>query len=1589
MNNNTINNLLKGQIKPSWYTSILTKLTRAKNVLCSHVKKNFHFEQNVLCSHVKQNFHFEPMEEDHVSKLPMLNMSFMQSQQLQIDREQHLIAVKSDELVAIKLLKVLENPSEHLRVCLHGNVYDFVAYYCHVNTEEIQTYKQTFSAISAFLTESARYFEDLASMIRVNNFKYFKKKKQNNFLFSSLVLNRINYCNCINRIKSRINYCDRIDRIESDGHLYDCDCSMSNCSIFNFCSTCINFFMAHSSCNCNCDLSDYCDCYVLNHINYCSRCRWYFDLECFSGHNRNHYNGHLCINYNDYCSTNDCIVKLSGNQIHICNTILTPNLFRPSQHYSLLSCNINYYHWAHMMLMWLLQGMAFIIEFVKIDFLSLNAHHCKAAMNNLDNAVNELERYIICLCEPYYSNSGLPSGINNGTTYSSSLNPRAAINISSNINSWKMNNFSSRDITTICMKMKQITTCITSVYCAKDKNKLNIPPELPKLIQECKRKGQGLIICMDSNAHSAAWSGQGTTDPAGVLIEDLIFNNDLVLNNEGFAPTFQVNHKKSCIDLTLSSFELQYSIVGWRVNEDFNFSDHNTIHFTLETPIDISKPSINVKKCKWDIFTSHINHSVPFLIDENSCDTQESFDKFAQEFDIMITTALQKSCPPLPNTRRKLKSWWTKTLTDLYTKVNEKKATMNLDEASMAEFKDVKKTYVKEILKAKKEAWEVYCTEIDKLSETSRLVKIMSNGTQQPIGNMKKSDGVFTNDPEETLDLLMETHFPESKKNVRITTENPQGTWFNGKLRSKLINLNDLKNAISDFGNDKSPGSDNITPRTLKNLPDCALNVLITLCKCSMANTYSPKCWRRMNVVFLAKPGKETYATPKSYRPITLSNFTLKTLEKLYKYDIVKNIIDNPLQNQHGFLKGKSCESALSTVVNKIEHAILQKKSCLGVFLDISGAFDNVDFDSVKRILTHRNIDPRITNWYDHLLRNREITGTINGAENIRQPIRGTPQGGVLSAIIWILVNQELLDTFKTGAVVSTGLADDTCLLMSGIDENILIEHMQKAIDKVCIWGRKEGLTFNASKTAIILFTKKKILTSKLRKLTLNGDTIEYVKQTKYLGITFTHNLNWKDHIMSKVASCKRNLMAVKKAIGNDWGLSPQKMSWIWQSIVRPKLIYGAVIWAEPTTIDSGPIKDALNRLQRLALSMVCGSMKSTPLVSMEIILSIPPLPIYIKEVSLLTRLRNRDSVKMTWDGITTLKRNGHLHWCDKVLENIIPTTLPLDKHHSVTKIYFNTSTTAKMSYEPSVINVYTDGSLKNDTSGSGWNVIIGNRIIKTSSEYLGFNVTVQQAEVSAINSASIWLNRAQETENINNIVIYSDSMGALKALSNRESTSKTVIECQGNLNNLARNYSVTLQWIKGHSDIPGNDLADELAKKGVTRAIGPGPFLPLTIQKAKPLIHEYFLKMWKSEFANSEVKHTKGLVQKINVCKDYHQKIVRYSRIQLRTIIGWVTGHNKLNKHMNVMGRSDTQACRLCWDPTETASHLLRQCKNLDHIREGYANNQQRGNRNFVWKRNRQGPVFTIQMMDLHFTEFVLNMEREWTRITDQITGD
>jgi len=200
---------------------------------------------------------------------------------------------------------------------------------------------------------------------------------------------------------------------------------------------------------------------------------------------------------------------------------------------------------------------------------------------------------------------------------------------------------------------------------------------------------------------------------------------------------------------------------------------------------------------------------------------------------------------------------------------------------------------------------------------------------------------------------------------------------------------------------------------------------LVRIFPACLLTGYVPVSWRQVKVVFIPKSGSSSYCGPSDFRPISLTSFLLKTMERLLDRFLRDEILVlQPLHpNQHAYQAGKSVETALHQLVVRAEKALVQQEIALGVFLDIEGASDNTSYDSMCSAFTTHGVDQTIVRYIRATLEGRLATAAVADVSRSVAVSRECPQGGVLSPLLWPLVVDEL-HVHNEGSAYTQGYAD-------------------------------------------------------------------------------------------------------------------------------------------------------------------------------------------------------------------------------------------------------------------------------------------------------------------------------------------------------------------------------------------------------------------------------------------------------------------------------------------------------------------------------------------------------------------------------------
>ena len=138
-------------------------------------------------------------------------------------------------------------------------------------------------------------------------------------------------------------------------------------------------------------------------------------------------------------------------------------------------------------------------------------------------------------------------------------------------------------------------------------------------------------------------------------------------------------------------------------------------------------------------------------------------------------------------------------------------------------------------------------------------------------------------------------------------------------------------------------------------------------------------------------------------------------------------------------------------------------------------------------------------------------------------------------------------------------------------------------------------------------------------------------------------------------------------------------------------------------------------------------------------------------------------------------------------------------------------------------IIIYTDGGCRGNPGIGGWGVWLRYKDHDKKLKGAEYNTTNNRMELTA----SI---KALETLKSNDISVdlYTDSKYVIHGINEwianwkvknwKNSNKKTVknIELWKRLDELDQKFSINWHWVKGHSDDPGNDMADTLANEAM-----------------------------------------------------------------------------------------------------------------------------------------------------------------------------
>lgn len=1158
----------------------------------------------------------------------------------------------------------------------------------------------------------------------------------------------------------------------------------------------------------------------------------------------------------------------------------------------------------------------------KLRYVQINLKHSIEASDNLIFFMITNNIDIAFVQEPWTSDTkvkGLTHQNYKTLFKETESRPRACLIASNHLKIHLMPNFSDADTTVAKVEWGKNNITLVSSYMAHDHP---APPksisDLMKIKKNCK--GSGLLIGCDANARHRLWGNEKTND-RGESFLDFINDNNLVIINKGSEPTFVFPSSANwegwdaILDLTLTN-NSDLKIDKWRVSKENSFSDHKMILFESNFVTIPEEPFRNPRNTDWLGFEAITRQNLSQVV-HGEC-SKQSIEATVKALENCYESAFSRTCKVKRGRKKNLPKYFTKELLDLRKKLR-KQHNLSYRTGDWETYNIMLGLYNKSKRNAKGEAWRNHTESIDTTEGASKLRKQMTRVQPTPSFLMKPN-GQWTETSQESNVILLETHFPGCTTN-EIHTDAASNLGMSMENLESIVSEEKIIWAIQSFEPYKSAGLDGIIPKMLQLSIKEITPLLVRVYKDCLKIGYVPESWRKVKVIFIPKPGKIGHSVAKDYRPISLTSFLLKTFERIIDLHIRSSFKDNNISKaQHAYMKGRSTETALHALLGHAEKAIEHKQMALTAFLDIEGAFNNVTAMAIKAALVSINTDPSIVQWIMQMLNTRVIQSTVGSDTTIKYACRGTPQGGVLSPLLWLLVVNSILLKFDHTESKIVAYADDLAITIIGDDLPTIKNKMQITLGKICLWAESCGLNINPKKTEILLFTRKKI---EFGTISLQGVKIKKSNSAKFLGVIFTPTLSWRLQVEERAKKAQAAFYACRSSFGKTWGLSPKLTHWIYTAIVRPILLYGVVIWWKALEIDD--YIDILSKVQRNVALGSTGALGSTPAAALDIFLGMSPIKLFAKEVVFKTAARLK--AINSWSD----KDYGH-----SIITRKIPFRVGKNSDHIITETNFGKNykviypsreewTTAGPPVNAD-ITIYTDGSKTEEGNGAG----VWSQWANTSYSYkLPTFATVFQSEIFAIMMACELIKTSETIGN--RIIICVDSQAALKALESCFVKSSIVRRCVTLLKEISNSNHVILTWVPGHSNIIGNDYADMLARQGSEKHVS------WTTQIECPLaatffgISKYMKNKWQKSWTQIETcKVSRTIWPEIN--QKATQMLLNMNRAKLRISIHALTGHWNIGRHAERRGTNTVEGCKGCGIPNKDldAFHFWCDCPSL-----------------------------------------------------------
>lgn len=832
------------------------------------------------------------------------------------------------------------------------------------------------------------------------------------------------------------------------------------------------------------------------------------------------------------------------------------------------------------------------------------------------------------------------------------------------------------------------------------------------------------------------------------------------------------------------------------------------------------------------------------------------------------------------------------------------------------EYLEALESYKDSIITTRTSAWKKYCTNQERDTMWEQVYKsILATGRHGDI--LLKDQSGRTLNPSESATLLAETFYPEDddsadsreQATLRKRTQDYVTALLNrlgpGPVRVRPFQSFELQNVVRKLGRKKAPGLDGFTADICERVIHYTGGLFLAAANKCLELGCFPRVWKVAVIRIVPKPLKDDYSRVKAYRPIGLLPVFGKILEKLFTVRVMWHLGSRGLlsSRQYGFMPQKSTEDALFDAMEIIKKGMDDKKLVAVVSLDIEGAFDGAWWPFIKAQLIAKDCPPDLLLLINSYLSERMVRVQYAGVQIPKTTTKGCIQGSTCGPLMWNIQLDPLLRDAATLEAHIQAFADDILVIATAKTTAELSRKVNCALHRVAEWGRSSNMNFAAHKTQAIIVTRKNKYEDP--QFSLNGVNIAISDELKVLGLTIDSRLTFKSHVQATCTKAVGIYRAVATATRANWGLGSEITRLLYTAVVEPIVLYAAGAWGD--AVKKKYVDERLNQLTRRFAIMIARAHRTVSHTSVVCLAGILPLDLRVSEVADLYRLKRGQEYPELPGRVVE----------DRISPFLLPH--PADRkpiYHN----YLNNQEDVE-AIDNDAPKLFTDGSKIEGKVGAAVTWWEKGEEQRNSSFSLAPYCSVYQAELVAISRA---LDMYRKHRGIRMINIISDSRSALQSIEDPEHVNPIVHDIHKKIAQLEEDHRYTiLHWVRAHEGIPGNERADELAKKAALTKKTSYVYDLIPISFLKHSLRQNTIDVWNTRYKAAPT----GKITKLffpEVRKAY--SVLREVRMtNLRALI--FTGHGGLREYLHRFKLIPNPGCVCNPDTPETLSHVLNYC--------------------------------------------------------------